>query len=215
MKRIALVLLGLNLVAAGFFLGAAYVRTFIASPPASLNVERLNLRGVSRTQILATAPPKKTATTLCVEWRGLEQAEFVRVREVLKDMTRSRIMSFTETPMNVQYWVIFPPLPSRGAAQAKVAELRAAGVTDIFLLGDGALTNALSLGLYGTESLARKRIRELEEKGVHGTRVQAQPKEGTKYYFLIRSEDADALKNLDEVKAAYPESALTRVGCHP
>jgi len=48
---------------------------------------------------------------------------------------------------------------------------------------------------------------------VHGIRIEPQPKQGTGYYFVIRSDDADALKSLNEAKTAYPNSALSRVGC--
>jgi hypothetical protein len=35
----------------------------------------------------------------------------------------------------------------------------------------------------------------------------------TDFYFIIRSEDGDTLKNLNEIKTAYPNSQLTRVAC--
>lgn len=214
MKWLALILLILNLgVAAGFLSASAW--TSAPSPEhAPLNVDRLNLRSSSRAPLVGASTPVKTPLpALCVEWRDLEAADFVRAREQLKLMTSDHVMSFTEVPLESRQWVIFPPLPSRAAAQAKLDELGAVGVTDIFIVQAGAWANALSLGLYANEDLARRRVRELEEKNVHGIRIEPQPKQGTAYYFVIRSDDADALKSLNNAKTAYPNSTLARVAC--
>lgn len=214
MKWVALSLFIANIaVAAGFLSADAWTsRPELAHAP--LNVDRLSLRSSSRAPILAERTPIKTPSpALCVEWRGLEAADFVRAREQLKAMTSDHVMSFTEVPLESRQWVIFPPLPSRAAAQAKLDELSAVGVTDIFIVKTGVWANALSLGLYANEELARRRVRELEEKNVHGIRIEPQPKQGTAYYFVIRSDDADALKSLNDAKTAYPNSALARVAC--
>lgn len=214
MKWVALSLLLANIAVAAGFLAFNTWTGQGSSAPAPLNADKISLR--STTSPSATAGPKPAAapsTALCVEWRGLEPAEFVQAREQLKTMTADHVMSFTELPVDSQQWVVFPALPSRAAAQAKLDELVALGITDIFIVQSGTWANALSLGLYANEELARRRVRELEEKNVHGLRIEPQPKPGTAYYFVIRSDDADALKSLNAAKGAYPNSALARVAC--
>ena len=214
MKWLALILLMLNLSVAAGFLSAGAWTSAPAAEQAPLNVDRLNLRSASRAPLPgARTPVKNPSPALCVEWRSLEAADFVRAREQLKIMTSDHVMSFTEVPLESRQWVIFPPLPSRAAAQAKLGELGAVGITDIFIVQAGAWANALSLGLYAHEDLARRRVRELEEKNIHGIRIEPQPKQGTAYYFVIRSDDADALKSLNDAKTAYPNSTLARVAC--
>jgi hypothetical protein len=56
-------------------------------------------------------------------------------------------------------------------------------------------------------------VSEVEDKGVLGTRVELLPRQGTDFYFVIRSEDTDTLKSLGEIKQAYPNSQLSRVAC--
>jgi hypothetical protein len=56
-------------------------------------------------------------------------------------------------------------------------------------------------------------VLEAEEKGVLGTRVELMPRQGTEYYFVIRSEDPEALKSLSGLKQAYPNSQQSRVAC--
>jgi hypothetical protein len=214
------ILLLANLAVAGFFLGRERWPQAASEQTAPLNVDRLSLRGQSRS---GEAEPKAPASpvaardrrveTLCVEWRGLNPVEFVQAREQLKAMTAERVMSFAEVPVSTRHWVIFPPLPSPQSAAAKLAELAAAGVQDAFVVKEAVWRNAISLGLYANAETARRRVGEVESKGVLGTRVELLPRKGTDFYFVIRSEDTDALKSLDGIKQAYPNSHQQRVAC--
>lgn len=215
MKWIAWTLLVLNLAVAGFFVGRSHWPQADSVQNASLNVERLSLRSQSASASASKqAPPRVTeAAALCVEWRGLTLDEVVQVREQLKALAGERVMSFTEVPLNTRRWVIFPPLPSPESAAAKLKELNAAGVQDAFVVKDAAWRNAISLGLFANDEAAGRRTLELEGKGVLGTRVEVLPRQGTDYYFVIRSEDPDALKSLSGIRQAYPSSQQSRVAC--
>lgn len=217
MKWITWVLLLANFGVVGFFIGRAYWPQTAPDENAPLNVSRLSLRSQSAATKPEAVPTPRVAVAeskaLCVEWRGLSPDEFSLVREQLKAMAGERVMSFTEIPLNTRTWVIFPPLPSPQSAAAKLNELAAAGVQDAFVVKDAAWRNAISLGLYANAEAAERRVREVESKGVLGTRVELLPRKGTGFYYVIRSEDADALKSLDAIKQAYPNSQLSRVGC--
>jgi len=211
------ILLLANIGVAGFFVGRDYWPQTEAEQNASLNVDRLSLRSQSASAAIEKIPSTRVARletkSLCVEWRGLNRDEFSLVREQLKALAEERVMSFTEVPLNTRLWVIFPPLPTAQAAEAKLNELAAAGVQDAFVVKDAAWRNAISLGLYANAEAAERRVREVEGKGVLGTRVEVLPRKGTDFYFVIRSEDADALKSLDAIKQAYPNSQQSRVAC--
>jgi hypothetical protein len=220
MKRLALFLLLVNLAWAGYFLERDGWTAGDAKENAPLNASRLSLRPPpsppSRAaDVPVAAPHGDTLPAYCVEWRGLAPVELKPVRELLNGMAEERVMSFSEVPLDLRHWVIFPPLPSREAATAKLAGFAAAGIKDAFVVKSGPWDNAISLGLYAKEEAARRRVRELDDKGIPGTRIEPQAKQGSDYYFEIRSEDADALKSLNEAKAAYPNSTLSRVACTP
>jgi hypothetical protein len=200
-----------NLLLAGFFIGRDNWPHAADDKAPPLNVERLSLRSQSASIPKKAPPPEPEA--LCVAWRSLSQAEFTQVREQLKTMVGERVMSFTEVPLETRRWVIFPPLPSPQSATAKLNELVASGLKDAFVVKDGDWRNAISLGLYANDEAASRRVREVEEKGVLGTRVEVMPRQGTDYYFVIRSEDPDALKSLSEIRQAYPNSLQSRVAC--
>jgi len=217
LKKLVWALLLANLLVAAFFLGKAYWPQAASDKTASMNVDRLSLRSQSAPPATKQAPPSPVpapvAEALCVEWRGLNPEEFARVREQLKALVGEQVMSFTEVPVNTRRWVIFPPLPSAQSAAAKLRELAAAGVQDAFVVKNGDWQNAISLGLYANDEAAGRRVREVEAKGVFGTRVESLPRQGTDYYFVIRSEDPDALKSLSEIRQAYPNSQQSRVAC--
>jgi len=82
-KWLALGLLIINIaVAAGFIAASQWLRT-PSSQHAPLNVDRLNLRSSASAPPLAARSPKTPPAALCVEWRGLEAADFLRAREQL------------------------------------------------------------------------------------------------------------------------------------
>ena len=213
MKWIAGALLVVNLAVAGFFVGRSYWPQAASDQNAPMNVDRLSLRGQSAPAPKGAASRRAATEALCVEWRGLTRGELTQVRDQLKAMVGERVMSFTEVPLNTRHWVIFPPLPSPESAAAKLSELAAAGLQDAYVVKSGALRNAISLGLYANDEAARRRVREVEDKGVLGTRVELLPRQGTDFYFVIRSEDPDALKSLSEIRQAYPNSQQSRVAC--
>lgn len=211
MKKVLLILLALNLVlAAAIIVRNPWTTRAIPGQHAPLNVERMSLRGQAASGPAAAAPQRDA---YCVEWRGLTLPEFARAREQLKGLVSQRVMSFGEIPLNTRYWVIFPPLPSPDAARFKLSEFAAAGLRDAAVVDDGIWQNAISLGLYATLETARQRVREAEGMSILGTRIEQQPVLGTDFYFVIRSEDGEALKNLNELKAGYPNSQLSRVAC--
>lgn len=214
MKWMTWSLLAANLLVAGFFIGRAYLPQTGSNETAPMNVDRLSLRSQAGSAS-SDAPPKEVVApkAFCIEWRGLNQGEFTQVREQFKTLANERVMSFTEVPVNTRNWVIFPPLPSAESAAAKLSELMAVGIEDAFVVKDAPWSNAISLGLYANNESAQRRVSEVEDKGVLGTRVEVQPKQGTDYYFMIRSEDPDALKSLGDIKQAYPNSRQSRVAC--
>jgi len=214
MKGFVWILLVANLAVAGFFIGKEYWPQGGPEGLEPMNEDRLGLRG-QLPPVSETAPTSRQAApeALCVEWRGLNQNEFSQAREQLKTLVGERVMSFTEMPVDMRHWVLFPPLPSALAAEAKLGELLEAGLEDGFVVRDGVWRNAISLGLYASADAGRRRVRELEEMGVVGTRVELLPRPGTAFYFVIRSEDPDALKSLSEIRQAYPNSRQSRVAC--
>ena len=68
--------------------------------------------------------------------------------------------------------VHLPPFASREEAKAMAERIKAAGISDWYLLNEGADANGIALGRYGSEESARRREAELRAKGIA---AQAEP----------------------------------------
>lgn len=61
--------------------------------------------------------------------------------------------------------VSIPPFGERDEAVAMAERLRAAGVSDLYVMNDGVDANSVALGRYGSEEAARRREADLRAKG--------------------------------------------------
>lgn len=216
MRIVIAALVLLNLAVGGYFVWAGSSGS-VSAEREPLHSDRISLR---RTEVTvpstaaSAAPEKARGETICVEWRGLPQGEFEHGRDALRNLAAEQPLSVVETPLERMYWVIFPPLPSREAALSKLGELKALGIKDAFVINEAPQQNGISLGLFGEEEQARRQIRDLESKGLTSLNIETKPKEGTGYYFVIKSEQQDVLKRLDKLRQTYPSTTLSRVDCH-
>lgn len=68
--------------------------------------------------------------------------------------------------------VHIPSFASREEAKAMGERIKAAGISDWYVMNDGGDANSIALGRYGSEEAARRREAELKAKGIPG---QAEP----------------------------------------
>ena len=74
-------------------------------------------------------------------------------------------------------WKVFlPAYPSREAAVAQAETLKASGVNDLFVMSAGEEANSIALGRFSSEAGARRRLEQLQGKGVQ---ARAEPVGGT------------------------------------
>lgn len=218
MKWVAGVLFLINMGVGAYFLWTQSVSVSEAVAYSPINAEKIILKSA---RLANDQPPAKdpdlishpSGDPICVEWRGFAADDLERGRGAIKKLAAQRVLSVEELPINRLYWVVFPPLPSEAASKVKLQEMVALKIKEAFIIQDGIWKNGLSLGLFSTEDAARRYIREMENKGVSGLRLETKPKEGTAYYYLVKSEDAVTLRDLDDVRQSFPATTLTRVAC--
>ena len=167
----------------------------------------------------ATSPPepahKAAAPALpaaCVRFAGLsgDQASDMieRARRASKALTIDDARAGTPNG----WWVYVPPQGSRDAADGKVAELRALGVKDLYILQDaGPNQYTVSLGVFKTETSARQMLGRLQAQGVRSARVSQRNSETHR---IEISGPGDVVSDLaSELGGRYP--GATRLGCTP
>jgi hypothetical protein len=216
-KWIAGVLLLANLAIGGYFLWVRDGSTLQSGQYMPLNADKIVLQSVHLADGYPSKPTEAASAAageqICVEWRGLLESDLNRGREAIKALAAQRVLSVEELPVNRMYWVIFPPLPSQASSEVKLRELKALKVQEALVINDGIWKNGISLGLFANEEVARRRLREIETAGISGLRLETKPKEGTAYFYLIKSEDIGTLKDLDTIRQTFPATTLTRVAC--
>ena len=110
------------------------------------------------------------------------------------------------------YWVYYPPLPSKTAADDKLTELAELGGRDLAVVRPaGQWQNAVSLGLYAKQAIADARVAELHKKGVQSARIEARGK--TPSLFTLRDLDTAEQASMVQLQQSYANTQLKRVDC--
>jgi hypothetical protein len=118
-------------------------------------------------QVTALGPATAAQlANVCLEWGAFTAAEKSAALAALEPLQLGRQMTQRRVESTSAYWVYVPPLPSKPAAERRVAELRDLGLKDFFILSDGAQRNAISLGVFKTQDGANKVLETVQAQGV-------------------------------------------------
>lgn len=130
---------------------------------------------------------------------GLPQAK--NISEKLQDLGAftSERSATIDTPMG--YWVYLPSFGSWKEAKAKINDLEKKGLTDLFIVGRGAMKNAVSLGLFKNQDSAKDRVAFLKKMG-ETPKIETQFKQQDQYWI-----DIDIEPGKDQVVATIEKIA--------
>ena len=110
--------------------------------------------------------------------------------------------------------VYLPPLASRAEADAKLREIRGRGVRDVAIIGDGALENGISFGVYTEAKNMRRRVAALDSLGYDVETGAVDIDVLEEYVVNMRAADPlDALRSAWTPR--FPEQAMEPVACGP
>lgn len=136
----------------------------------------------AKPEVVAEAPkaeePNKVeeAAPVCLAWNHLVSADADRITSLLAGKFADFKVNRRVVAGESNGWGVFvPPLGGRADAEKKATELRQLGVTDYFIVQDGPIRHAISLGIFSSEKGAQERLAELKEKGVRSARVMPRP----------------------------------------
>ncbi|MHB1174333.1 MAG: hypothetical protein ACYCZJ_04340 [Sulfuriferula sp.] len=163
-----------------------------------------------------TSAPKPDANDkICMTWGPVAPAQYDDVIAALDQLKLGERLSRQSlgTPGG-PYWVYYPPLASKAAADNKLTELTNLGVRDLAVVRPaGPWQNAISLGLYAKQSIAEARVAELHKKGVQTVSIETRGK--TPSLFTLRDLDAAEQAKLTQLQQTYADTQLKRVDCAP
>lgn len=112
-------------------------------------------------------PPPQAST--CFAWGPIDAAHLVDAQTQLNQLhLGERMLSNDDSAAKGPFWVYYPPLANKQAADTKLATLKNQGIQDIAIVRNGPWQNALSMGLYGKASGAQQRLNQLKKMGLNG-----------------------------------------------
>ncbi|MGH8710818.1 MAG: SPOR domain-containing protein [Burkholderiales bacterium] len=172
-----------------------------------------------------TAPVLKSAVKLenapavdkspaCLEWGAFSGVELARAQNALDKLQLGDRLSQRTSEETVGYWVYIPPLNTKKDAESKIGELKALGIGEYFLMQDNSpWRNAISLGVFKSEELARNYLAKLQAKGVKSAVIGERNHQIKRTLFQIRDAGGALANKLAELQRDFPGSELKTEDC--
>jgi hypothetical protein len=158
-------------------------------------------------QVTALGPAKAAQLqNTCLEWGAFTEQEKSAVAAALEPLQLGRALVQKRVDSTSAYWVYVPPLPSKPAAEKRVAELRGLGLKDFFILNDGTERNAISLGVFKTEEAANRFLESIRDKGVRNARSGARTQTIQQTVFVLRDPQPAQAQQIQSLKADFAGS---------
>ena len=194
----------------------------------ALHEEKISLLTVPQSNPVAALPasapaaapvaePKQLAVkpdTLCMEWGDFSGADLARATTVLSAMQLGDKLSQRQIEYNIGYWVYIPPVKDKAAMVQKLAQLKARGVNEHFVVQEaGPWLNAISLGVFKTQETAQKFFDELRTKGVRSAQVGERASKLKATIFVLNGLDAATGAGLAERQKNFAGSELKKIPC--
>ena len=191
--------------------------------PASAPVQVKAAHAPASTPAPALSPAQATALNksvqssiaqVCMEWGDFSGPDLTRAAAALSDMQLGDKLSRRQVERDIGFWVYIPPLRSRTSTNKKVAELKALGVSEYFILqGAGRWHNAISLGVFKTQDAAQNYLNYLRTRGVRTAKVGARVSKVKETIFKLNIMDAMTAAKLTAMQKDFSGSELKKVPC--
>jgi len=111
---------------------------------------------------------------LCLEAGPLDKARAERVRQWAQGLRPGLRASLERSPETPHY-MVYLPSASEADAQRLLARLQGKQVADIYVIRDGSLRNAISVGYFAAQAGADSRLKEMTDLGFTGARIGPGP----------------------------------------
>jgi hypothetical protein len=149
------------------------------------------------------------AGAACVEFSGIAAADAPRAREAFGALQLGPRLQERRVEEISRYWVFVPAARDRRTAENTMTTLRRAGVGDLSLRPD----NAISLGVFSTEDAARRYLASIEARGVSGLEQGPFARDLREIVMLVRDPDTELVARLAVLQRDFPASQLRAVNC--
>lgn len=156
----------------------------------------------------------KQDVPVCLEWGDFSGSDLKRAANLLSGLKLGGKLSRRQIEYKKGYWVFIPPLKNKAAVDQKISQLKARGVHEYFVVQEeGALRNAISLGIFKTEEAAQNYHKVLRAKDVRTAKVGERASKLKTTMFMLSGVDAITEARLASAKKGFAGSELKKVPC--
>ena len=212
MKTLVLLLLLANLT----LLGYVQLDRWSSAEDVRLRqqIEPDKIKLLTPQQVAALAPAKAAViSSQCLEWGPFSDGERERAQAILEPFALGRLLTSRHAETKGAYWVYLPPLPSKAAADKRAAELRSAGISDLYVIQEGPQRNAISLGVFRSGEAAQTYLAALSEKGVGNARSGPRNQTVNHTLFSIRDPQPALVARLEASRNEFAGSEIKTGAC--
>jgi len=145
----------------------------------------------------------------CFEFGDFDEASLARIQARLAELALGERLRARQVEAPNWYVVFLPAMATRAEAERAAQDLRARGVRDLVLMGPNSPTpNAILLGSFRDQELARRHQSDLTRRGVKGVQTSERGAGGQTTRFEIRDADTVLAQQLAEIQKEFPQSRL-------
>lgn len=163
---------------------------------------------------MAAPEAAKPGKLTCLEWGDFSGPDLSRAKAALSDLQLADKLSQRQVEREIGYWVYIPPLRNRAAVNRKIAELKALGIREYFVVQtSGSWLNAISLGVFKTRDAAQHFLQVLNTKGVRTARVGERVSKVKATIFMLNNPEAATEARLTAMQKEFSGSELNHVPC--
>ena len=152
--------------------------------------------------IQPAGPRSQFAKSSCFTYGPLpEQSQATGLNDWFRSRQVGTRIRHTDGQDREFFWIYLAPHESREDAMQILQELRHKGVSDYRLVRRGNLVNAISLGVFSSQSAVNKRLAELQNKGYKPIVV---PYAGVSRIYWVDVKLESLAGDIEEVFSGYP-----------
>lgn len=168
---------------------------------------------VATSHVAAAVVPRVKLS--CMEWGEFSGSDLQRVEKALGTLKLGVRLKQRLVEYGSGYWVYIPPVKTHTQVEKKIAQLKAYGVVDYFVIQEaGQWQNAISLGVFKIEEAAKKFLAKLQEQGVKSAAVGERATKLRFTVFVLHDLDSALSSRIAALRQDFPESDLKLVACN-
>ncbi|CAG1005264.1 hypothetical protein BURK2_03370 [Burkholderiales bacterium] len=173
------------------------------------------LKPFTHAQVKAMGLDKPAPPMLCLDWGPFAEGEKARAQAAFEAIAEGRSIGNKAVEVTTAFWVYVPPLPNKAAADKKMAELKALGIAEMYLVQDnGPQKFAISLGLFRSEEAANNYLASVIQLGVKSARLAPRTQTLSQTVLLLRDPPPGALDRVQRLKADFPGAEAKQGACN-